>query len=456
MEREVTDKVKGNTKKATTNHKTGHKTGHAVATVIAGWILTGVCCGIVCGGACVFFSWLTMGCDEVFHDHDRLLFALPLAGILVVLLYDEYRKGDDLCLDALFRHMRGERKLSYWIAPLIAVSTCLAYLTGGSVGRVGSALQIGGGLAVIIGEKFAPLRRLMPPAELLLACGIAAGFTGILNTPLAGAVFGVEVLVLQYRKWVYVIPTLMTAFITWGIARAADVSYIDFHGHFTGGETEAGSQSAAEAAQHLATTGITTGVLLKVVAIAFAAMLIGRLYCFVRKITTKGFEAVGNKYLRVITGTILVIALTQILGHTNCNGIGFSYVEETLDGHSAMLAFLWKLMLTAFTLGCGIRGGEIAPTIFIGATGCFSAGCLIGLDPSLAAAVGIVGALASVTNCPIAVFIYGLEAICLSGEMALYFAAAACMAHFLSGSGGLYGEQHAERQFLKPALKFLP
>ena len=196
------------------------------------------------------------------------------------------------------------------------------------MGRVGSALQIGGGLAVILGEKFAPLRHLMPPAELLLACGIAAGFTGILNAPLAGAVFGVEVLVLQYRKWVYVIPTLMTAFLTWGIARAADVSYIDFHGHFTGGETETGSQSAAEAAAHLTVTGITPGILLKIVAIAFAAMLIGRLYCFVRKITTKGFEAVGNKYLRVITGAILVIALTQILGHTNCNCIGFSRSEE--------------------------------------------------------------------------------------------------------------------------------
>ena len=106
------------------------------------------------------------------------------------------------------------------------------------------------GLAVIIGEKFA-------------LCGVhAAGgaFAGLrhrgglhrdLNTPLAGAVFGVEVLVLQYRRWVYLIPTLMTSFITWGIARAADVSYIDFHGHFTGGETEAGSRPGLHLAHRL-------------------------------------------------------------------------------------------------------------------------------------------------------------------------------------------------------------
>ena len=396
------------------------------------YILTGVCCGVVCGGAAVFFSWLTTLCDSVFHSHEKLIFLLPLAGIAVVYLYDDFRKEDDLTMNALYRHMQDGKPLSFWLAPMIAISTCLAYLTGGSVGRVGSALQIGGCLAVLIGKKIALLRRFAPAPELLLACGIAAGFSGILNAPVAGAVFGVEVLVLSHRKWVYLVPTLIATWITWGIAHAVGVRYIDFH--------------------DLTTATISTTVLLKALAIAFAAMLIGRLYCFVRKITVKGFEALNNKYLRVITGTVLVIALTQILGHTNCNGIGFSYVDAALDGHSATLAFLWKLMLTAFTLGCGIRGGEIAPTIFIGATGCFAAGHLIGLDPALAAALGIVGALASVTNCPVAIFLYGLEAISLSPEMALYFFITACMAHFLSGTGGIYSEQRTEKQILKPRL----
>ena len=377
------------------------------------YILTGVSCGIVCGGAAVFFSWLTTMCDSVFHAHEKLIFLLPIAGIAVVLLYDEFRKEDDLTMDALYRHMRDGRPLSFWLAPMIAVSTCLAYLTGGSV-------------------EFALLRRFAPAPELLLACGIAAGFCGILNAPVAGAVFGVEVLVLSYRKWIYIFPALITSFITWGIARAAGIYYVDFH--------------------DLTTATVSTTVVLKVFVIAFAAMLIGRMYCFVRKITVKGFEALNNRYLRVIAGTVLVIALTQILGHTNCNGIGFSYVDAALDGHSATLAFLWKLMLTAFTLGCGIRGGEIAPTLFIGATGCFAAGHLIGLDPALAAAIGIVGALASVTNCPAAIFLYGLEAISLSPGMALYFFISACMAHFLSGTGGIYSEQRAEKQILKPHL----
>lgn len=416
------------------------------------WILVGVCCGVVCGGACAFFAWLTTVCDAVFHAHEKLIFLLPLTGIVVVYLFDVYRKDDDISMNALYLHMREDKPVSNWLAPMIALSTCLAYVTGGSVGRVGPSLQIGGSLAVIIGRKVSFLRKCAPPRELLMACGVAAGFCGILNAPIAGAVFGVEVLILSGKEWFYIIPTLITTSITWGIAQACHIPYVDFHGHFAGGVTSAGNLSGEDAAAGLVTTGLNIEVLLKVVVVAFAAMLAGRLFCWTRRVTVKGFNAVQNKYLRAITGTVLVIALTQILGHSDCNGIGFTYVDVALDGHSAMLAFLWKLMLTAFTLGCGIRGGEIAPVIFIGATSCYAVGCLIGLDPALAAAVGIVGALASVTNCPIAIGIYGLEAICFNGEMALYFFIAACMAHFLSGTGGLYSEQHSENQILKPRI----
>ncbi len=400
-------------------------------------LLTGLICGAVCGAACVFFAWLSGLCDGVFHRHERSLFLLPFTGIIVVLLYDVWRKEDDLTMNALFRHMRSDRRLSIWIAPLVAASTCLAYLTGGSVGRVGSALQIGGGLAVFLGEKLSFLRKLSPPPALLLACGIAAGFSGVLHSPVAGAVFGVEVLILRGRELIYIIPTLITAFATWGISVAFHVKYVDFHQDF---------------ASVILQDGADALTFVKILIAAFGAVFAGRLYCLFRRLTSKGFQLIGNRYLAVIAGSVMVIALTQILGHTNCNGIGFTYVGMTLDGNSAMLAFLWKLMLTSFTLGCGIRGGEIAPVIFIGATGCFSLGTLIGLDPSLAAAIGIVGALSSVTNCTAAIWIYGLEAICCNGEMALCFAIAVCTAHVFSGTGGLYSEQHAEMQILKPRV----
>lgn len=398
-------------------------------------VTTGLCCGIVCGVACVFFAWLTTLCDDLFHSHDWLIFLLPVTGFVVVYLYDDFRRSDELSMNALYKHMREGKPLSIWIAPLVALSTCLSYLTGGSVGRVGSALQIGGGLAVFMGRKLPFLKKLSPSPELLLACGVAAGFSGILNSPLAGALFGVEVMALRGKQVLYVIPALISSFLTWGISIAFPVKYIDFHTSlseeiFRGGGVPEDAQ-----------------IIGKVLLVAVAAMLVARLYCGFRKITVKGFNLVGNKYLRVICGTVMVIALTQILGHTNANGIGFTYVDSALDGHSAMLAFLWKLMLTAFTLGCGIRGGEIAPVIFIGATSCFAVGTFIDLDPTVAAAVGIVGALSSVTNCPIAIFVYGLESICCSLEMAMYFLIAICVSYFLSGDGGLYSEQKITKRF---------
>ena len=434
------------------------------------WILTGAGCGIAAGSACVFFAWLTSLCDKSFHDHERMLYLLPAAGLLVVTLYHWREREGELSLNGLFRAARGEEEASLWLVPLIALSTCLAYLFGGSVGRVGSALQIGGGLTLWLGSRINGLgslsnrqggRREDPDGrrpgpggldpQMLFACGIACGFTGILNAPLAGAVFGAEVLILKGKEWICLLPTAISSFITWGISHLAGVSYVDFHHVLTGGLTEAGSTSDIEAAASLVHTGLTGQVLLKVAIISLAAMLAGRIFCLARRLTTRAFDYISNPWIRVLVGTAFVIGLTLLIGNTDQNGIGFVYVDHVLDGRSAMLAFLWKLALTTLTLGCGIRGGEIAPTIFIGATAAFAAGCLIGLDPALAAAVGIVGTLASVTNCPVASWIYGMEAISAGPEMALYFGIAVIAAHFLSGTGGLYAEQPAETQWLKPA-----
>lgn len=447
-------------------------------------ILCGIICGVVCGAVCVLFSWVTTLCDKTFHANHWLIFILPAAGILVVLLYDKFRKGEDLCTDALFRYLHvdpvlnessasrktnlGPDQVSPWLAPLIFISTSLAYLFGGSVGRVGSALQLGGTLGIYstgwIGASGDPAHDdhcgiFTKPGmrHVPLACGMAAGFCAILNAPVAGAIFGVEVLILSGSELIAIIPSAIASFITWGIAHLAQVPYTDFHFNLTGGITDAGSTSDSVAMAALKETGLASEVIIKVIIVAFAATLVGRMFCYGRTVTTRGFERIrikgfsdiANKIVRVLVGTGLVLALTLIAGVSHYNGIGFNYVDATMGGESAMLAFLWKLALTLLTLGCGIRGGEIAPTIFIGATSCFTLGCLIGLDPTLAAAMGFVGALASVTNCPISIGILGLEAICFSGEAAIYFAITAFISHLFSGTYGLYHEQTSHHQILK-------
>lgn len=422
-------------------------------------LLCGLVCGVICGGACVLFAWTTSICDRTFHANDWLIFILPAAGIVVVLFFDFFRRGEDLCTDALFRYYYGDPvlneggnpdKVSVWLAPLIFISTSLAYLFGGSVGRVGSALQLGGTLGIYSTGKLCggiftkPELRFVP-----LACGMSAGFTAILNAPIAGAIFGVEVLILSGSRLLALVPSAISAFITWGIAKLAQVPYVDFHFNMTGGTTRFGSTSDDAAMSALQATGLELEVLIKVLVIALAGTLVGRLFCYSRLVSVKGFELIRNKIARVLVGTGLVLGLTLLVGVTDYNGIGFDYVDATLNGESAMLAFAWKLVLTCLTLGCGIRGGEIAPTIFVGATSCFALGCLIGLDPTLAAALGFVGALASVTNAPVAIGVLGCEAICCSGEAIIYFAITAVISHVFSGTYGLYHEQLAHRQPLK-------
>lgn len=406
------------------------------------YIKAGISCGITCGSACIAFAWLTTICDAVFHGHTNLLYLLPLAGLFIVYLFDYYRADDDLCTDAIFRYVQGGETVSPWLAPLISLSTCLAYLFGGSVGRVGSALQLGGTLGIVISRR-------SPYRSLYAACGMAAGFAGILNAPIAGALFGVEVLILSGSDLLIIFPALISTSITWGIGQLARVPYVDFHTSLASGLTLPGtvSDTAAMASLHSAAPGFS--VIWRVIVIALAATLAGRLFCYTRLVFNKGFELIKNRFIRVVIGSGLVIGLTCLMGTYVYNGIGFTYVDSVLDGHSAALAFVLKLLLTALTLGCGIRGGEIAPTVFIGATAAFALGCLIGLDPTLAAALGIVGTLASVTNCPVAIFAYGLEAICCNLQAAVFFAITALIAHFFSGTYGLYHSQHPENQPLK-------
>ena len=472
---------------------------------ILNMMLLSMIAGIIAGGACVLFYALTQLCDDTRVVHPWLLWLLPAAGLVIVITYDGMLGDEDLSSGALFRHVQEGKPVPRLLALMITLSTCLAYLTGGSVGRTGSALQAGGGITAgilerrlgrrfgagipgprsegsrkgrtdgpedkgavpdegrtdgpedkgaVSGEARPPGGTRLPeegrltdgarPAEearladeaqpeedfrtLMVVCGISAGFTAVLNTPLAGAVFGVEVLVFQRRRLIMLLPSLITSLITWGIAEAAGVEYTDF----------------SVPAERFA--AVTPEMIAKIALLAFAATFVARLFCYSRRMTAWGFARMTrDPYLRVLAGTVLVILLTKASGTMDYNGVGFTYTAEALAGSCAGGAFLWKMALTVLTLGCGIRGGEIAPCIFIGATFGCSAAALIGLDPCLCAAVCLVCVLSSATNCTLAVFLYGCEAIGLTPYSAGLFLLVSVIAHVLSGDTGIYREQPSER-----------
>ena len=261
---------------------------------------------------------------------------------------------------------------------------------------------------------------------------MSAAFTAILHAPLAGAVFGLEVLMLTKKSWQYLLPALISSFLTWGIAAGCctlfGLTYTDFTvpaGHFT-------ALHASDCA--------------KLALLALAATLVARLYCYSRRLAAWGLaRLLENPYLRVLAGAIAVVLITKLIGTTEYNGVGFSYAASALAGDTNTFAFFWKLVLTILTLGCGIRGGEIAPNIFIGATfGCM-AGSILGMDACLCAAVCLVCVLSSVTNCTLAIFLYGCEALCHHPAAVLIFAGASLTAHLFSGEISIYREQLSDR-----------
>ena len=414
-------------------------------------VIAGICVGLVSGAACVFFCYVTTVADLTRQAQPWLLWFLPLAGLVVVFLYDELFERESLSTGSIFLFVHENQSLNVALAPLIFISTSLAYLTGGSVGRAGSALQIGAGTATIL-SSFLPEKTAVIIyenmatefyARLLMSCGMACGFTAILDAPLAGALFGIEVLALSYRNWILLIPTLISSLITWAIAHAFHIPYTDLHGAFASGMD-----------------AFDGGVFWRVCIIALLTTLTARLYCKSRDLISDGFLFVArNKYLRVIIGTGLVILITKLLGTMIYNGIGFSSVAEmttigtaALVGRLTALGFFWKLLLTLLTLCCGIRGGEIAPNIFIGAAfGCV-AGEMLGLDPCLGAACGIVGNLSSVTNCTLSLFVFGLEALSFGPASAIYFGAVVLITHVLSGHCCLYTQQPTSEMPFKPDI----
>lgn len=402
------------------------------------YILFGFVIGIVCGCACLIFCLATSAADHIGHSLNYLIFLLPAAGFFIVFLYDKLCSRHTLDTNSIYRYLKHGDAISVWQAPLIFISTCLAYLFGGSVGRAGSALQIGSGLAYMTGSAMKGSAIIgTPRPDLLMACGMSAAFTAIFNTPFAGAVFGVEMLILSKSNLSLILPSAISSFVTFGIARLVHIPYTDIH-------TDFGSASGA------APLRLDFPTLWRVLLIAVCASFLGHMFCLSRRYTTMWFRRLlKNPFARVAAGSLMVIAITLLIGHTECNGLGYGIAGEAIDGSTRPLNFLFKFILTLITLGCGIRGGEISPNIFIGATFGCAAAPYIGLNPCLAASVGMLATLSTVTNATIAVFIMGLELISFTPAAAAYFALTCIITHIFSGTLCLYTEQDTHKAFMK-------
>ena len=381
------------------------------------WSLFSILSGIIIGGIGTLFYFCMAYATETRTDYPWLIFFLPAAGIFIVgayyLMHDEKDTGTNLVLSAIHS---GE-SIPLKMAPLIFISTVLTHLFGGSAGREGAALQLGGSIGNSLGRVF---RFDEKDQHVMIMCGMSAAFSALFGTPMAAAIFSMEVVSVGIMHYAALVPCVVSALIAHGIALYFGV----VPEHFT--------------ITQIPGFSVKTGLIIACLAILCAE--ISTLFCITLHTSEKLYKRFfTNKYLRVCTGGILIILLTLMIGNQDYNGAGMSIIKRCFDGSCVPYAFLLKILFTAITLGAGYKGGEIVPSFFIGATFGYTFGSILGFAPNLCTAVGMGAIFCGVTNSPISSLLICFELFGL--EAMPYFLLSIALSYMLSGYYGLYHSQ---------------
>ena len=392
---------------------------------------------VAVGSASAFFLWALDAVTLVRFAHPRLLFLLPVAGLGVGMLYHFYGKsangGNNLLIDEIHQPGAGVPRR---MAPLILIGTLVTHLFGGSAGREGTALQMGGSIAA----TFARLLKLdAAHVRILLMAGVAAGFGSIFGTPVAGAVFALEVLIVGRVQYDALIPCFFAAVLADWTCRAWGIG----HTHYS-----VDVPAAASSLDFL--------LMGKVLLAAVAFGLASRLFSALSHRLGDAFKThIPRPELRPVVGGLLVIGLFFLAGTGDYLGLGVLGNGPDAVTLPAMFrsteipasAWAWKLLFTIITLSAGFKGGEVTPLFFIGAALGNSLALALGAPVDLFAALGFVAIFAGATNTPLASTFLGMELF--GAGNGLYLATACLVAYRCSGRQGIYTAQRQSQEIHK-------
>ena len=381
------------------------------------WSALALVIGSVAGAAGTIFSMGVSWATGFRLSHPSMLFFLPVSGLLIVWMYHSFHEEGNRGINMVIDAISSNERVTPATGPLIFFSTILTHLGGGSSGREGAALQLGGSIGNSFGEWFKLDER---DKKIAIMCGMSAVFSALFGTPVAAAIFSLEVVSIGVLYYAALVPCVFSSFLAVGIARAAGLE---------------GEHFPVEMipALDLKAVGLLMllGILCAAVSILFCVLLHTAEHTY-----RKCFP---DARVRILAGSFLFIALTLLSGTRDYCGSSMGLIESSIEGSVRYEAFLMKMLFTAVALGAGFKGGEIVPTLCVGAAlGC-AFGEITGFAPSLCAACGMAALFAGVTNCPITSLVIALELFGYEGME--YFSIIIAVAFALSGYYGLYASQ---------------
>ncbi len=402
-----------------TKERFKHKLTHDLErlTITIKWVIFAVITGIILGILGTMFIKCINWATNIRTEHPYFLLFLPVGAVMILYFYKllgtEKSRGTNLVISAI--HSGDEIPLR--MAPLIFFSTIFSHLCGASVGREGAALQLGGSIGNVLGKIFRFTER---DQHVMIMCGMSASFSALFGTPMAAAIFSIEIVSVGIMHYAALVPCVISALVARGIAMYFGIS------------------SPIYSILNIPDFNITNALLISLLAILLGILSMG-ICILLHKGDTLSLKIFKNPYIRAAVFGAIILGITFIIGNQNYSGTGIDMIMGFIGGNVKPYDFALKLLLTVLAILAGYKGGEIIPTFFIGAAFGSLFGIITGLSPSLCAAVGMGALFCGVTNCPITSILICLELFGLDGMP--YYLLSVALSYMVSGYYSLYSSQ---------------